>query len=86
MQYFTLSKELYEVYPTNISFKNGLAISYWKLGDLYRSQQNTEQALDFFEKAQQLWQELTQQAPAYPMFKNYLDRVTTDLAGLSALS
>jgi len=27
-----LFKELYEAYPNNVSFKNGLAISYSKLG------------------------------------------------------
>ena len=33
-----LEKELYEAYPQNVSFKNGLAISYSQLGRFYRDQ------------------------------------------------
>jgi hypothetical protein len=34
-QYHQLEKELHEAFPQNVDFKNGLAISYAKLGDTY---------------------------------------------------
>ena len=34
-EYNRLEKELYAAYPENVSFKNGLAISFEKLGETY---------------------------------------------------
>ena len=35
-----LSKELYADFPTNVSYKNGLAVSYAKLGEFNRDNQS----------------------------------------------
>ncbi len=64
-----LGKELYESQPNNVGFKNGLAISYVKLGFWY-SEKDTKKALGYFEQAKQLFQELYENFPAYKEFKD----------------
>jgi tetratricopeptide (TPR) repeat protein len=67
-----LSKELYEAYPTNVSFKNGLAISYEKLGSTHSALGNLEEALCFFEMFNQLSKELYEAYPQNVDFKSNL--------------
>jgi len=67
-----LGKELYDAYPTNVSFKNGLAISYEKLGDTHTALGNLEQALRFFEDETDLFKELYDAYPTNVSFKNGL--------------
>ena len=45
-----LGKELHEVFPQNVSFKNGLAISYSKVGETHAALGNLEKALKYFEQ------------------------------------
>ncbi|NUO02414.1 MAG: tetratricopeptide repeat protein, partial [Saprospiraceae bacterium] len=54
---------LFREAPDNAAFKNGLAISYSKLGDTQSALGNLEQALTFFEQYNQLEKELYE---AYP--------------------
>ena len=65
-------KELYESYPNNVSFKNGLAISYQFLGNTHTSSGHLEQALRFFEEYNQLEKELYESYPNNVEFKNNL--------------
>jgi hypothetical protein len=76
-------KELYEAYPNNVSFKNGLAVSYYKLGQFYRDNQNDKKkALAYFLKAEELWVELVRAAPQYAEFQRFLAQVQRDLENL----
>jgi hypothetical protein len=76
----TLGKELYESYPNNVSFKNGLAISYYKIAQYYQAADNIEKARERFRAAEELWAELVVQAPQYVQFRKYLEQVRRDLA------
>ena len=67
-----LGQELYEANPHSESLKNGLAISYSKLGDIYQAQGKFEQALQYFEKETDLFQELYEANPHSESLKNGL--------------
>jgi Flp pilus assembly protein TadD len=67
-----LTKELYEAYPTNVGFKNGLAISYEKLGQTQSDLGNLEAALGYFEIETKLFEELYEAYPTNVGFKNGL--------------
>ena len=71
-QYNLLTKELYEGSPNNVSFKNGLAISYAKLGETHSDLGNLQQALIFFEEQTILFKELYEAFPNNVSFKNGL--------------
>jgi hypothetical protein len=47
-------KELHEAFPQNVFFKNGLTISYEKLGATHKALGNLEQALTYFEEYNRL--------------------------------
>ncbi|MGD1893747.1 MAG: NB-ARC domain-containing protein [Cyclobacteriaceae bacterium] len=78
-QYRALIEELYEAYPQNVSFKNGLAISYVKLGLTYEQREEADQSKEFFQKAKQLWSELVNKAPQYAEFQRNLNWVKQKL-------
>ena len=81
--YYALRKELYESYPTNVGFKNGLAISYYKLGAFYKDQQHDRaRARAYFLKAEGHWKELVQVAPQYAQFQRFLGIVQEVLGEL----
>lgn len=62
-------KELYAADPNNVSFKNGLAVSYSQLGRFYRDKKaDKEKARQNFEQCYRLWQELAVACPAYVEF------------------
>ncbi|NHQ60871.1 AAA family ATPase [Chlorobium sp. BLA1] len=67
-----LNKELYEEYPQNVSFKNGLAISYEKLGVTHSALGNLDKALTFFDERSRLGKELYEEYPQNVSFKNEL--------------
>jgi tetratricopeptide (TPR) repeat protein len=67
-----LFEELYEAYPNNVSFKNGLAISYSKLGHTHAELGNFDQTLTFNEKANETIKELYEAYPNNVEFKNGL--------------
>jgi tetratricopeptide (TPR) repeat protein len=71
-QFTQLMKELYDLYPDNVSFKNGLAISYEKLGETHSSLGNLSQALGYFEERSRLGKELYDLYPDNVSFKNGL--------------
>jgi tetratricopeptide (TPR) repeat protein len=50
-----LFKELYESNPKNVELKNGLAVSYYKLGGIVQNKQQTQA---MYTQAIALWQEL----------------------------
>jgi len=82
-KYNHLREELYEANPANVTFKNGLAISYFKLGEFYRDQRSdVEESRRWFEKAEALWAELVNDAPAYAEFQKNLAWVKEALAAL----
>ncbi|MFK8009232.1 MAG: tetratricopeptide repeat protein [Saprospiraceae bacterium] len=69
--YSKLEKELNESYPNNVSFKNSLAISYSKLGDFYQEKKKDfSKAKSYFEKCYNLWEELSNDFPAYKKFQD----------------
>jgi hypothetical protein len=75
-----LGQELYDSYPTNVSFKNGLAISYFKLGNFYNVQlKHSFTALSYFEQAEHHWLELVKIAPQFASFKQYLNIVQGEI-------
>ncbi|MFN0202857.1 MAG: hypothetical protein ACKVTZ_15145, partial [Bacteroidia bacterium] len=78
-----LGKELYEAYPANVSFKNGLAVSYAKLGVFCRDNlKEKDKARAYFQQAEGLWQALVADAPLYVEFRNNLEWVQNVLKGL----
>lgn len=58
--------------PQNVSFKNGLAVSYSKLGETYTSLGYLDKALVFYQQYEQLRQQLHNQQPQNVTFKNGL--------------
>ena len=78
-----LGKELYEAYPQNVSFKNGLAISYAKLGVFNRDKRgDATKARRHFEQAEALWAELVKSYPAYAEFQRNWSSIKADLNAL----
>lgn len=76
----SLGKELYEANPQNVGFKNGLAISYSKLGLFYRDEKEEQnKAFEYFQKAKRLWDALVQDFPSYIEFLQYRDKINKEL-------
>ncbi|ACF14180.1 TPR repeat-containing protein [Chloroherpeton thalassium ATCC 35110] len=67
-----LTKELHEAYPEQVGFKNGLAISYAKLGQTHDTLGDATKALGFFEAYAKLTKELHEAYPEQVGFKNGL--------------
>ena len=67
-----LFEELYDAFPSNVSFKNGLAISYSKLGQTHAQLGNLDKALTIYEQYRQLKKELYDAFPSNVSFKNGL--------------
>ncbi|MFZ4526233.1 MAG: tetratricopeptide repeat protein [Chlorobium sp.] len=70
--YSRLFEELYDAFPSNVSFKNNLAISYSKLGETHAQLGNLDKALTFYEQYRQLTKELYDAFPSNVSFKNGL--------------
>ncbi|RME98162.1 MAG: hypothetical protein D6772_09400, partial [Bacteroidetes bacterium] len=67
-----LFEELFEDYPQNVAFKNGLAISYYKLGHWYQKNRDPEKARFYYSQAADLWEALRRDFPHYVEFqRNY---------------
>ena len=58
-----LFKELYEANPRSETLKNGLAISYEKLGSIHQSMGHRKEALQYFEQRTVLGKELYEANP-----------------------
>ena len=67
-----LFEELHREYPADVSFKNGLAISYSKIGNLLLGQGEKETATQKIVAAQTLWAALKQEFSEYEEFSNNL--------------
>jgi len=63
--------------PDNVEFKNGLAISHVKLGEV-APEASEKQA--HYQKAEQLWIELTEAFPEYAQFQSFLGIIREQLA------
>ena len=77
-----LFEELYDSYPQNVSFKNGLAVSYWKIGDFYRTQKDKNNVIFYFKKCEILLIQLSKAAPNHKAFQDNLEENTNDLKNL----
>ena len=74
---------MYVSNSSNVSIKNGLAISYVKLGIFSRNQRSDmAQARHWFEKAEALFAELVKASPAYAEFQKNWQEVKDALAAL----
>ena len=71
-QYLELQQQLYQAFPKNANFKNGLAIAYFKLGRTYQNLGDQNKALHFSEKDLELRQQLYEDFPKNVNFKNGL--------------
>ena len=58
-----LGLELFEANPKSEALKNGLAVSYSKLGEIHKAMGDMQKALDFFQKRTQLGLELFETNP-----------------------
>ncbi|MCI5144873.1 MAG: hypothetical protein D3923_04935, partial [Candidatus Electrothrix sp. AR3] len=74
--------ELYEADPTNASFKNGLAISFFKLGELHLDKNDIKEARSYFLKTKKILEELSKSFPAYLEFSKNLVEVKKALSKL----
>lgn len=79
-EFTRLQKELYAAYPNNVSFKNGLAISYVKLGEINEKIEKKAEATAYYQQAAALWSQLVQSAPQYVEFKKNFQWVQNKLA------
>lgn len=68
--------------PTIPDYKNLLAEINLDYGKFYKDSQEPEKAKKYFQKAEQLWKELTNQAPKYIQYREKLNTVTTELNNL----
>ncbi len=71
-KYNQLEAQLYEAYPDNIGFKNGLAISYQNLGNIQSSLGNLDKALAYYGQYNELKAQLYEAYPDNVEFKNGL--------------
>ena len=76
-----LAEELCQANPHSVSLYNGLGISHWKLGDLYLTMSQSEQARPHFMNAEKIWSALCEQV-GIPEYCDNLARVRQDLADL----
>ena len=76
-----LFEQLYEAYPQNVNFKNGLAISYVKLASIYLHSDLAE-AISYLQKAEKLFAELVDHAPGNVQYQQYLKIVREALSSL----
>ncbi len=65
-----LMQKLYDTYPENASFKNGLAVSYQNIGNTHFDFGNYDKALIYYEEFAVLSKELYDAYPENPFFKN----------------
>jgi hypothetical protein len=82
-KYNILEQDLYKSYPNNVDFKNGLAVSYAKLGVFNRDNlKDKAKARLYFKQAEALWLELVRDAPQYVAYKKFLSKVQEILKDL----
>ncbi|PIY08407.1 MAG: hypothetical protein COZ18_12480, partial [Flexibacter sp. CG_4_10_14_3_um_filter_32_15] len=77
-----LQEQLYHEFPTNVNFKNGLAISYEKLGSYFKTIKDIEKAKNYYLKARNHYVELTEKFSNYAEFQRNLNWVENQLKQL----
>lgn len=82
LQMESLSHQLLAQEANNADFKNGLAISYFKLGQLHQKKKDVQLARSYFQQAEVHWAVLAEQFPAYVQFGRYLEIVSEILDDL----
>ncbi len=82
-KYNSLERELYEAYPSNVGFKNGLAVSYLYLGQTEEKLNNIANAKKYYLQGQKLYQELVKDFPTYHNFRQNLQWVENHLKTLA---
>jgi tetratricopeptide (TPR) repeat protein len=80
--YKTTYQNLLRIEPENLSFKNGLAISYEKLGGIYEQTGDWKNALINYEELQKLYREVFESSPENLSYKNGLAISYEKLGGI----
>lgn len=70
-----LYRELYQKYPNNLQFSNGLALAYFVMADLQFRAGNRTEAKAAMQEAGQIWTTAIQLAPEVPEFRQRLSMV-----------
>ena len=70
--FLIINEQLHEQFPDNISYKNGVAISYIRLGFLFENSTNIEKAKIYYLKAKKHCIVLTESFPNHTEFQNNL--------------
>jgi tetratricopeptide (TPR) repeat protein len=78
-----LIEELYKANPASVSLFNGLAISYYKLGNVCKASGKKEEAIAYFIQSKNIWEILVEKVPSAVEFKNNLDFINDLLEKLS---
>jgi hypothetical protein len=70
-------------YPSHIGYKNGLATTYAKLGELYINVYNEkEKGIKYLEIALNLWEELIEKYPSHAEFQKFYTWIVNKLKSL----
>ncbi len=77
-----ISIEIYQSSPENLSYKNGLAISYAKLGGIYEATGDFKNALENYQEYNRISLEIYQSSPENLSYKNGLAISYEKLGGI----
>ena len=77
-----LSQELVIANPTAIQLLNGLAYSYYFLGEVYQAMKEISVVKEHFIAAEKIWRELVEKVPDYVEFRENWEVVKGVLEGL----
>jgi tetratricopeptide (TPR) repeat protein len=78
LEFFQLEKklktDLYQANPKNVNIANGMAISFYKLADIYRLKKQKKKTKKLFSQALNIWQQLFK-STNIKKYKDYIDEV-----------
>ena len=69
--YLALTKELYEANPHSITLFEGLAISYYKLAMICKTQNDDEKGKSYFEEWKKMISYLAENIPQVPKYGDW---------------
>jgi tetratricopeptide (TPR) repeat protein len=70
-----LTEELFQANPHNVDLENGLAISYYKLAEIYRAIPNSEtDPAPYYRRAVEIWERILQRT-GWPKLEGYIEHV-----------
>jgi tetratricopeptide (TPR) repeat protein len=81
-QYGIIYQKLLEIDPDNLSYKNGLAISYSKLGGIYEQTGDWKNALLNYQEQLRIFKEIYESSPENLFYKNGLAISYSKLGGI----